>query len=194
MAAQRKGKAEVLLVGSSIFGMWEKAAEQLAPLSVANVAINGSFTTDHFGLIGPLVLPRRPSIIVYYCGSNDISYGATAEQVAHNFVEYSSRLRLALPDVRIIYLGVLKCADKYGKFEIIDTTNAIVKEFCDATAHHYFVDINSQLLHPNGETAKDELFEDDNLHLLPTTYTTVVVPALKPLLTKLCEDVSQTSA
>jgi hypothetical protein len=60
------------------------------------------------GTVCQLVLPRRPSIIVYYCGSNDISYGATAEQVAHNFVEYSSRLRLALPDVRIIYLGVLK--------------------------------------------------------------------------------------
>jgi len=180
-------QGRVMLVGSSILRMWESAESELAPLPVLNVAVNGSVTRDQLELVDPVVVPYRPKIIVYYCGSNDISYGAPPSEVCGNFVEFSRRVRSALPGVCVVYLSVIKCREKWGKFAAIDEVNAAAAAFCRETSNHTYVDINERLLEPDGETPNDDLFWDDLLHLLPDTYTAVVMPALKPVLQDLWE-------
>ena len=38
-----------------------------------------------------LVLKHRPAVVVYYCGTNDISAGANAEDTAAGFAEFVRR-------------------------------------------------------------------------------------------------------
>jgi hypothetical protein len=65
----------IVFTGSSIFRFWTHLTDQMAPLPVLNRAIAGTVTQDMLGRIGQLVLPYQPRIVVYYCGSNDISAG-----------------------------------------------------------------------------------------------------------------------
>jgi hypothetical protein len=65
----------IVFTGSSIFRFWTHLTDQMAPLPVLNKAIAGTVTWDMLSRIGQLVLPYQPRIVVYYCGSNDISAG-----------------------------------------------------------------------------------------------------------------------
>jgi hypothetical protein len=71
----------IVFTGSSIFQFWTRLKEQMAPLPVLNRAIAGTVTQDMLDRIGRLVLPYQPRIVVYYCGSNDISAGFDAASI-----------------------------------------------------------------------------------------------------------------
>src|ERR1700722_8649914 len=72
----------IVFTGSSIFRFWTHLTDQMAPLPVLNRAIAGTVTQDMIERIGRLVLPYQPRIVVYYCGSNDISSGEDAGPIA----------------------------------------------------------------------------------------------------------------
>ena len=76
----------IVFVGSSIFQFWTHLAEQMAPLPVLNRAIAGTVTQDMLDGMEPLVLRYHPRIVVYYCGSNDISSGENAEAILEHSV------------------------------------------------------------------------------------------------------------
>src|SRR5713226_9878726 len=71
----------ILFIGSSIFRLWTGLSEQMAPLPVFNRAFGGSVTQDILDRTEQLVLPYKPRIIVYYCGSNDVGAGESAEAI-----------------------------------------------------------------------------------------------------------------
>ena len=71
----------IVFTGSSIFRFWTHLSDQMAPLPVFNRAIAGTVTEDMLNRIGQLVLPYQPRIVVYYCGSNDISAGEDAAPI-----------------------------------------------------------------------------------------------------------------
>src|SRR5690242_2129812 len=68
----------ILFIGSSIFRLWTRLTEQMAPLPVFNRAFGGSVTQDILDRADQIVLPYKPKIIVYYCGSNDVNAGESA--------------------------------------------------------------------------------------------------------------------
>src|SRR5689334_19572237 len=78
-------RGAILFIGSSIFREWADLEKQMAPLPVLNRAFGGSRTWEVVYYADRIVLPYRPRIIVYYCGSNDIGSGAGAAQVVVNF-------------------------------------------------------------------------------------------------------------
>src|SRR5437016_7874658 len=71
----------ILFIGSSIFRLWTQLSEQMAPLHVFNRAFGGSVTQDILDRTEQLVLPYKPRVIVYYCGSNDVGAGESAEAI-----------------------------------------------------------------------------------------------------------------
>src|SRR5437667_8878964 len=71
--AQDKGP--IVFVGSSIFHRWTTLERQMDPLPVANIAFDGAQTEDWNRLIDMRVIPLKPRVIAYYCGSNDIDAG-----------------------------------------------------------------------------------------------------------------------
>jgi lysophospholipase L1-like esterase len=97
----------VLLVGSSTFTYWNRFAEDLAPLPVVNAAFGGSTTAlvnEHFA---GLVEEHAPRVLVYFAGTNDITFGLPPQVAVDGFAEFVRLAEERLPGTTaIVYLGV----------------------------------------------------------------------------------------
>jgi hypothetical protein len=82
----------ILFIGSSIFRQWSGLTAHMAPLPVFNRSFGGSQTHEILHYMDRIVLPYSPAIIVYYCGSNDINAGASAETIAANYRAFVERV------------------------------------------------------------------------------------------------------
>src|SRR6516225_3674393 len=72
----------IVFVGSSIFHRWTALASQMAPLPIVNLAFDGAQTGDMLRLIDSRVVPYKPRVVAYYCGSNDVDAGDGADAIA----------------------------------------------------------------------------------------------------------------
>ena len=97
-------------------------AEQMAPLPVLNRAFGGSRTGDQLFRFEQVVLPYRPKVIVYYCGSNDIKATAAdaPEVIFGRFREFSERVRKELPGTRLIFVSSTRSPDRVPRWEQVD--------------------------------------------------------------------------
>lgn len=97
----------VILVGSSTFTYWNRFADDLAPLPVVNAAFGGSTTAlvnEHFAA---LVEEHAPRVIVYFAGTNDITFGYPPQVAVDGFAEFVRLAEERLPGTAaIVYLGV----------------------------------------------------------------------------------------
>src|ERR1700686_2126096 len=100
------------ITGSSIFRFWTHLTDQMAPLPVLNRAIAGTVTQDMLDRIGQLVLPYQPRIVVYYCGSNDISAGEDAGPIIERTKRYIQILHEKSPDTFFYYTSIQKAPEK----------------------------------------------------------------------------------
>ncbi|MEZ4383488.1 MAG: GDSL-type esterase/lipase family protein [Nannocystaceae bacterium] len=106
-SGERAPAGAVMLVGSSTFTYWNRFADDLAPLPVVNAAFGGSTTAlvnEHFAA---LVEEHAPRVIVYFAGTNDITFGSPPQVAVAGFAEFVRRAEERLPQTAaIIYLGV----------------------------------------------------------------------------------------
>mmetsp|Transcript_4239 Transcript_4239/g.4967 ORF Transcript_4239/g.4967 Transcript_4239/m.4967 type:complete len:177 (+) Transcript_4239:121-651(+) len=75
----------VCFTGSSTFTFWINLERDMKPVSgVYNAAFGGACTQHVLAVAEDLVINRKPSVIVYYCGTNDLAYReSNAEKVAN---------------------------------------------------------------------------------------------------------------
>ena len=104
----------IVFTGSSIFQFWTHLSDQMAPLPVLNRAIAGTVTQDMLNRIGQLVLPYQPRIVVYYCGSNDISAGYDAGPIIERTERYIQILHEKSPNTYFYYTSIHKAPEKRG--------------------------------------------------------------------------------
>ena len=168
-------------IGSSIFRQWTTVAEDMAGLPVFNRAFGGSRTADVNAYIERVVLPYKPAMIVYYCGSNDVLDGASGEEIFANFREFEMRVHRALPHTRIFYFAINRAPDKRNRWDVVDEANRLAQEYAYRTANLDYVESNSVLF-----DAKDEpltaLYKADGLHFNPPAYvefTKLIKPVLQ---------------
>jgi len=186
----------VLFVGSSIFREWRELRafdEDWARdgWRVKNRAFGGSTTADVLRAFDDVASSTVASadarkIIVYYCGSNDISMGVPPSVVVGNFVEFTKRCREASrADVGFCFVGVIDSPQKrlFGMSKDVEEVNALAKEFCGTDEKLAFVDVTSVFADANG-AAKTELFRDDCTHLKPHAYDAFKA-AIEPVVSEL---------
>ena len=92
----------ILFIGSSIFRLWTQLGEQMAPLPVYNRAFGGSVTQDLLDRVDQIVIPYRPRIIVYYCGSNDVNAGEPAGAIIARTKLFLKIVNEKLPDTFVL--------------------------------------------------------------------------------------------
>jgi lysophospholipase L1-like esterase len=159
----------ILFVGSSIFRLWKGLKEQMAPLPVFNRAFGGSQTHEILAYMDRIVLPYRPKVIVYYCGSNDINANVTPEQIAGNFREFVERVRKQLPETRLLYVSINKAPQKMDRWAQVDLANGLVRDYCARVKGLRYIDVNPALFDAAGQP-RMELYLPDRLHFLDPAY------------------------
>ena len=171
---------QILFIGSSIFRLWTTVRENLAPLPVRNRAFGGSRTSDVLERFDLLVRPLAPKVVVYYCGSNDINGGESAAAIfarVHDFVE---RLRASAPEVRFVFVSIIRAPDKRARWADVDAANREVSEFCVTTPHCRYGDVNPAVFGADGEP-RMEFYKEDKLHYHQPAYaefTKIVKPVV----------------
>jgi lysophospholipase L1-like esterase len=171
----------ILFVGSSIFRSWKNVGEQMAPLPVINRAIGGTRTADQLYWMDRLVFPYQPKMIVYYCGSNDINSGRSAEEIFAGFRAFAERVWARQPATRIFYVSINRAPQKRPRWELLDRANALARDYCSRHPKLRFIDVNPALFRADGEP-RAELYLPDGLHFKPESYAEfarIVKPVLE---------------
>jgi lysophospholipase L1-like esterase len=159
----------ILFIGSSIFRQWTNLTEQMAPLPVYNRAFGGSRTTDLLERIDQVVLPYRPRIIVYYCGSNDVNNGVPPAGIFDGFYEFVRRVHKELPETRIFYVSINRAPQKRDRWGQVDAANALVRGYCAGELFLRFIDVNPVLFDAAGKPLLEH-YQEDQLHLQSAAY------------------------
>jgi lysophospholipase L1-like esterase len=159
----------ILFVGSSIFRQWSSLEKEMAPLPVFNRAFGGSRTADILFYMDRIVLPYQPRIIVYYCGSNDINAGETAEAISERFRQFVARVQAKLPGTRVFFVSINRAPQKQDRWAVVDDANARVEKYCQTDKRLGFIDVNPALFDRDGKPRMD-LYQEDRLHFKPHAY------------------------
>jgi lysophospholipase L1-like esterase len=184
LADARSGQATggVVFVGSSIFHRWTNLAAQMAPLPITNLAIDGTETFDMLRMVDSRVIPLRPRVIAYYCGSNDVDAGEPAAAIVGRVVQFVDRVAKALPDTRVIFVSVNRAPEKQDRWDVVDEVNRQIQKYAADHPRVEYVDVNPVLFNADGSSRLD-LFMSDQLHLRPKAYEGFAA-ILKPVLTR----------
>lgn len=173
----------ILFIGSSIWRLWSTVAQDMAPLPVYNRAFGGSQTPDMLRHFDDLVVPHQPRIIVYYCGSNDVNAGESADAIAGRIHEFAARVGKDLPGTKMIFASINRSPDKEQRWDVVDAVNTRVRNsFTKEFAYLSYVELNPALFDAAGK-ARVELYLPDMLHFKPPAYV-AFTEILKPALTR----------
>jgi lysophospholipase L1-like esterase len=172
----------IVFVGSSIFAYWARLAEQMAPLPVLNRGVPGAVTLQVLGRIENLALRYRPRIVVYYCGSNDISAGEAVAEITKRTQAFVQELHAKLPETWFFYTSVHKAPEKSDRWDQVDAVNRAMQKFTSQERRAGFIDWNPVLFDRQGRL-REELFLPDGLHFRPEAYVEFAA-VVKPVLEK----------
>ena len=177
----------IVFVGSSIFRFWTHLTEQMAPLPVLNRAIAGTVTQDMLNGMDRLVLAYKPRIVVYYCGSNDISGGDDAGPIMDRTKRFIRILHEKSPGTVFYYTAIQKAPEKRDRWNVVDAVNAEMMRFTSQNPNMGFIDLNPVLFDAQGRV-REGLFLPDGLHFRPegTAYAEFS-RIVKPVLTRAWE-------
>ena len=178
----------IVFIGSSIFQFWTHLTEQMAPLPVLNRAIAGTVTQDMLNRIGQLVLPYQPRIVVYYCGSNDISTGEDADPIVERTKQFIRVLHEKSPNTFFFYTSIQKAPEKRARWEVVEAVNRQMERYSREAVNVGYIDLNTVLFDSRNKV-RENLFLPDGLHFRPdSTAYLEFSQIVKPILTKAWKD------
>ncbi|CAK9041630.1 Putative E3 ubiquitin-protein ligase HERC1 [Durusdinium trenchii] len=175
--ARPTARCSAVFCGSSKVRLWRTMKEDLAPYELLNRGFGGARSCDLVAAMEPLVLRHRPPAVVYYCGINDLHFGAQAEVPAQGLRLFATRLRDALPETRLLVLAMNLSPLHFalGLVDKIRRGNQLMKELADELGFQ-FVDLFAQEPRFACDT---QLYCWDLLHLTPAGYQ-LLAELLKP--------------
>jgi len=160
----------------------------MAPLPVLNRAIAGTVTQDMLNRIGQLVLPYEPRIVVYYCGSNDISAGDDAAPIIQRTKQFIQVLHEKLPNTLFFYTSIQKAPEKRARWDVVDAVNHEMERYSHTGTKVGYIDLNSVLFDGHNEV-REQLFLSDGLHFRPESSAyEEFAQIVKPMLMKAWEN------
>jgi hypothetical protein len=190
IAAQAQASPQhggIVFTGSSIFQFWTHLIDQMAPLPVLNRAIAGTVTQDMLDGIEPLVLRYQPRIVVYYCGSNDISSGEDAGPIIERTKRFIQILHEKSPSTFFYYTSIHKAPEKRARWDVVEAVNREMERYSHQAQNVGYIDLNPVLFDARGNVRMN-LFLPDGLHFRPdSTAYPEFSQIVKPILTKAWE-------
>jgi lysophospholipase L1-like esterase len=186
----------VAVVTANLAGRWLRITQAVSPRFEFPATI-----VAH--LLHSAICSRCGSVVVHYCGSNDIGYAydswVSYEKVAQNAIDntraYVQQLEELWPDVRVLLIGIIAGPKRHeeGNTGYIKAINAGYHKLClERTTTRRFFDLNptlSENLDPGdilGQPLRD-LYLPDGVHYHPQAYE-IFREQLKPAIEQLREE------
>jgi lysophospholipase L1-like esterase len=181
-------RGAVLFVGSSIVRFWDSLAADMSPLPVINRGFGGACTWEVLHYMDKIVTPCDPRIIAYYCGSNDIGFGATAADIYRRFHLFVQRCREGTACCGIYFISIIAAPQKRGRWCEVAAANSMVERYAAHAPGVGFIDVNPALC-SGASGPRPDLFAQDGLHLTPAAYrklSAVIKPVIETRWNAIC--------
>ena len=172
----------ILFVGASGIKLWKTLEKDFPDHRVINRGFGGSQIADAIYFADRIVIPYKPKTILLQSGGNDINAGKSPEQVLADYQAWVAKVRAALPEVRLVYLGQGPSPLRWAQREKQQQANQLVRDFIAKEKNMAFVDIWAACLGPDGQP-RPELYVADKLHPSTEQYqirAKLIRPALEP--------------
>lgn len=158
----------VLFVGSSSIRMWD-LEKSFPGQGYLNRGFGGSQIADTTHFADRIVVPYQPRIVVLYAGDNDLAGNKTPEQVAADFRAFVAKVRGALPETRIVYIGIKPSIARWKLVEKVRAANRLIAAATEDDPKSAFVDVDAPMIGDDG-LPRRELFREDGLHMTTAGY------------------------
>lgn len=158
----------IVFVGSSSIRLWD-LSKSFPEMPVLNRGFGGSEIPDSVNHVDLLVIRHKPRTVIFYAGDNDIANKRTPEQVADDYKAFVTKVRAALPDTRIAFIGIKPSIQRWALIDKIRAANALVRKFAETDDHLGYIDVDGPMLGWDEKPRKD-LFIADGLHMTPKGY------------------------
>lgn len=172
-------KNAILFVGSSSIVRWD-LPKSFPELKAINRGFGGSQIADSVHFAPRLVLKHEPRTIVFYAGDNDLGAKKSPQQVFEDFQAFVKLVRAALPETKIIFVGIKPSPSRWKIVDQQREANGLIQQFCAKDQRLVFLDVFPAMLGEDG-MPRAELYAKDNLHLSDKGYQ-VWNDLLRPLL------------
>ena len=159
---------EIIFYGPSNFARWTTMDEDMSEYKVQNHAFGGSTDVELVGYAPKILFPYNPSVVFFQTGSNDYvqQEGTDAEKI-EKCMNYKKAMfadfHAQMPDAKFVVMSGLLLP---GRSEYVDMTIALneqLEKLASETDYIYYVDANAMTY--DGSTFREDLFEDDMIHL-----------------------------
>ncbi len=171
----------IVFTGASGIRLWKTLAQDFPGLTVLNRAYGGSQMEDSVYFAERIVIPYHPKTVAIQAGGNDINAGKSPERVLADFQAWVTKVRAALPDVRLVYIGQGPSLARWEQREKQQQSNALVRDFIATQKNMAFVDIWSACIGDDG-LPRAEFYIADKLHPSAEQYAVrakLIRPALE---------------
>jgi len=178
-------KNGVMMTGSSSIRFWTTMDNDFQNIPVLNRGFGGATIPEVLHFADKYIFHHEPQIIVFYCGENDISEGASPETVFASFKNFVKIIELKLPETKIVYISMKPSVARWNLWSQYQAGEKLIKAFVVENPKVEYMDASISMLEENGEVRKD-IFVEDGLHMNAKGYEGWT-NQLKPILEKIYE-------
>lgn len=188
-------KGGICFIGSSTFTYWKNLNEDFKELNIGvfNSAFGGSCTHDIIPNIRKLCTVYSPSVVVYFCGTNNVAQGLPAESVLEGVELFSKEYFSSCPEGHIVLLAITR-TPLYLKWNINNCipeaarADSLVQDFCNLEENklkHTFItssgnDVGLSFVADTGNYLGDNHHLNDKGHTMLAKQ--LLIPAIKKVL------------
>lgn len=176
-------EAAILFTGSSSIRKWNTLESDMTPLPVLNRGFGGATTPELQNFAPRFLYNQKPSILVFYCGENDISEGASVGKAFSSFVSFHKEMRDSMGQIPFVFVSMKPSISRWSMWPEFEEANADIRKYLESDSSAVYLDV-SDIMIVNGEADKS-IFLDDNLHMNAEGYrrwTKLIKPILLDLL------------
>ena len=155
-----------IFYGSSSIRLWgqDRLARHMAPAPALCHGIGGGCAEHMLYRYGALIKPYAPKVLVWYCGSNDLALGYTAEEAYALTERVFAWTRMDFPGCKILILPVFHCRSRDALWPQYRAFNRYLEDYARERPWARALDLDS-LYHTADGGIRDEIFQADQLHL-----------------------------
>ena len=173
-------KKAVLFIGSSTFTNWKDVQTYFPQHVIINRGFGGSSLPHVINYVGDIVYPYQPKQVVIYCGENDFTGNATAQEVVDRVKKLIDTIRVKYPKVAIAYISIKPSPSREKYWPLMIEANAKIADMIKGMKRTQFINTYDAMFNPDGKI-KTDIFLGDRLHMNPKGYA-IWAPIIEPYL------------
>jgi len=154
----------VLFTGSSSIRFWPDLGDVMAPVPSINRGFGGSTLPEVNHYYDRIITKFRPSVIVLYCGENDLWIGRSTEDVVLDYQAFVKKTKEELPNTKIIYLSMKPSPARWEKWDLYQQGNRLIQKIIDKDPEQFYLDISTYMFDESGKP-NPTIFIKDMLHM-----------------------------